>query len=86
MNEPDYTQLSDQVSKQINDSLGGTIQYIIVASLVVTVAILALWIINSVRKWRTQKAILQIQKDIHEMNERQKGSPAIKVDETKPQV
>ena len=74
MNEIDYTKISDQVSQQINDSFGGAFAGVAIGSVAITGIILVVWTIGAVRKWKMQKAVYRIQKDLHEMNERQKGS------------
>ena len=74
MEQIDYTQISDLVSNQINDSFGGVFQYIAIGSLVVTLLILAIWIFNTVRKWMVEKAIFEIRDELHEMNKRQGGT------------
>ena len=42
------------------------------ASAFVSVLFIGLMLLNVARNWRMQKAIFQLQKDVHEMNERAK--------------
>ena len=74
MNEIDYTKITDSVTQQINSSMGGVFALVAIGSVILTIVFVVFWIINSIRKIKVQKAILEIQKDIHEMNELQKGT------------
>ena len=73
MEQIDYNQISDLVSKQINDSFGGVFQYFAIGSLILASLIVVIWIINSIRKWMVQRAVFDIRDNVREMNERQKG-------------
>lgn len=53
-----------------------TILFALIASAVISLLFLGLMIANMVRTWKVQKAIFQMQHDIHEMNERSKNRPA----------
>lgn len=60
-----------------NELLGpilDSMQPFIAGGAAITAIIVIFYIINSVMKWRSQKAVLDIRKTLKEMNERQKGN------------
>lgn len=61
-------------TNQIMESVMESVQPFIAGSVAVAAVIVLFYIINSVMKWRSQKAILDIRKTLKEMNERQKGN------------
>ena len=65
-------ELMQQSQSEIIKSVMGGAQPFIVGSVILTGVIVIFYIINSTMKWRSQKAILDIQKTLKEMNERQK--------------
>jgi len=78
MNEPGISEISDQVSQQINDSIGGALETFIPISLGLTALIAILWIVSTIRKWMVEKAIFDMRRELREMNQRQKRPEAPK--------
>ena len=79
------TQLSNILNGQMPSGAGGSslfqlpsglVTVLTIGSIVVTVlsvVIMILYLVSLVRRWKVQTAILDIQKQVHEMNERQKA-------------
>lgn len=67
-------ELIQQSQTEIIKSVMESAQPFIAGSVIITGVIIVFYIINSVMKWRSQKAILDIRKTLKEMNERQKES------------
>jgi len=67
-------ELIQQSQTEIIKSVMESAQPFIAGSVIITGVIIVFYIINSVMKWRSQKAILDIRKTLKEMNERQKGN------------
>lgn len=64
----------------VNQLLGGVsgidqglVSSVILYSGIAGVVIAVLVVVNVIRKWRVDSALMRMAKDIHEMNERQKG-------------
>lgn len=66
-------ELIQQSQSEIIKSIVESAQPFIAGSVVLTAVIVIFYIINSVMKWRSQKAILDIRKTLKEMNERQQN-------------
>jgi len=67
-------ELTQQSQSEIIESIMDSAQPFIAGSVIIMGVIVIFYIINSVIKWRSQKAILDIRKTLKEINERQKNS------------
>lgn len=67
---------SPDTTSDFGSSLGAFLLYITIASVVVTGAILVMWIMAQMRRRKVENATLEIRDILHEMNERDKQRTA----------
>jgi hypothetical protein len=73
------SQSSDQIS-QLMDKIQPMLQLLIVISTLLTIALIVLYLFNSIHKWRVNRAILRMDKNLQLLVDAQIPTPA-KVDE-----
>ena len=66
------TDTNTDLTNQLMQQFGSTLTVVAVASLVLTIIVVVMWIVAMWHRRKVQNAILDIQQTLHEMNERDK--------------
>jgi len=74
MDSSELNTLTQTTSPTLNlgSTVSGLITFVTIASLVITVVIMVMWVLSWMHRRKVQNAILDIQSVLHEMNERAK--------------